>query len=426
MLSVKPSLSQARKPRRGAITVFVALMLIVIFAATALCIDIGWTTLTKSQLQTAADAAAAAGAGQLGENYAAYSTPRQPNKAGLIAQAIQDTDRYTGMYGSYNSAGGVKSLSILAGDMQVGFTDAHGNYQASGYAGYPNTITVVARRDASANAPLPLFFAPLLGKKTQDLSATASATIYTGLISGFDPNGGGVSTGGEFNGGGGGGWGGGYWSSGDGFDCGLLPVAFDVNTWTQFFSTGLSSDGTVHTDSTGAAQIQIYPNPHNSPGNFGLLCIGAWTNATPDYSNWILNGPSAGDLQALCDAGSFPVSLQSPKPWKGSPGLRSTLGGDFASIIGQPRLLPLFQPASVSPYQAASGNGSNTTYAIVGFVGVTVTEATGSGNNLTICVKPCDVTDPTAVFDPSTVYPVGAEPSSQFPSFTHPVPKFTR
>jgi len=169
----------------------------------------------------------------------------------------------------------------------------------------------------------------------------------------------------------------------------------------------------------------VYPNPKNSPGNFGLLCIGPWTNATPDYSNWVLNGPSASDLQCLINAGSFPVSQSSPKPWKGSPGLRSTLSSYFSQIIGQPRLLPLFQPASDSPYQAASGSGSNTTYAIVGFVGVKVTQVTGHGENLNISVQPCDVTDPTAVFDAASVYPVGAAPTSQLSSFAHPSPKFT-
>jgi hypothetical protein len=43
--------------------------------------------------------------------------------------------------------------------------------------------------------------------------------------------------------------------------------------------------------------------------------------------------------------------------------------------MGKPNLIPLFQPVSVSPYQAASGNGSNTTYSIIGFVSVTISQA---------------------------------------------------
>jgi len=123
--------------------------------------------------------------------------------------------------------------------------------------------------------------------------------------------------------------------------------------------------------------------------------------------NWLLNGPSSSDLQFLLDSGELPTSPQAPRAWKGTPGLRTALRKAFTDIIGQPRLLPLFQPASLTPYQAASGRASNATYNIVGFVGVTVTSVTGAGDHLNITVQPCDVTDTTAVFDPSTIYPAG-------------------
>lgn len=469
MLSNYRIVPATSRKRRGAVAVTVALLLILIFAAIAFAIDIGWITLTRSQLQTTADSATSAAAGQLGENYAAYNIPLQPNKSKLVTTATSDALRYGTLYGSYNRAGNVHSPLILPTDVQFGFTDAGGKYTSSGFTGYPNTVKVVARRDSSANSPLPLFFAPVLGHKYKSLTATSSATIYSGLISGFDPNGGGVSRGGAFtvgsaaakgtgsgtgstagsgNGigsasggasgsgsgsggadgsGSGFGWGEGYGdASGDGFGCTLLPLAFDVNSWTDFLATGQSPDGTIYTNTDGAAQIQVYPNPKNSPGNFGLLCIGHWTNSQTDFADWILNGPSYSDLQTLADSGAFPVSQDSPRSWKGSPGLKSSLSKSFTDIVGQPRLLPLFTPASQNPYQAAAGNGSNTTYNIVGFVGVTVTQVTGNGGNLSISVQPCDVIDPTAVFDPSTVFPLGAEPSSQLRSFTRMPPKFTR
>src|SRR5579863_2423375 len=388
--------------RRGAIAVLLALLLIPLLLFVAFCVDIGWIAKTKSELQNAADAAAEAGARQLADNYGAYTVAGSQNGASLVSSAKQNASTFINKYGQYNGAGGVKSLSILSGDVHYGFTDANGNFNAS-YAGYPNTVQVTARRDSSANSPLALFFGSFAGKTTESLTTTAAATIYTGLISSFDPSGGGVSSGATFTGGGGG-WGELYQSSGNGFQCSLLPVAFDVNYWISFVATGVSPDGSTHT-SNGQAQIQIYPSPNQAPGNFGLLCIGAPTNADPSYVNWILNGPSADDLQYLIDNDEVPVSQQSPVAWKGSPGLKSNLVSDFASIIGQPRLLPLFQPASSNPYQAATGNGSNTKYNIVGFVGVSVTQATGSGSNMNISVTPCGVVDPTAVFSPSSVYP---------------------
>ncbi len=411
--------------RRGAVAVLVAVLMIPMLAFVAFCVDIGWMTTTKSELQNATDSAAAAGARQLVDNYGTYSAASSSQRQTLVASAKSAASTYSTQFGGYNNAGGVASLRVLAGDIQFGFTDASGNYESSAtYAGYPNTVQVVGRRDVSANGRLPLFFAGVMGKRDTALTATASATIFTGLITSFNPHGGG--DGADGGGAGGGGVGDDYSGDGSGQGCGLLPVAFDINVWNQFFTTGKSADGVVHTDATGSPQIQVYPSPQNAPGNFGLLCLGSDTNATPSYSNWILNGPGDSDLQNLIGRGRFPVSEPAPKAWKGTPGLHNTLRSDFTAIIGQPRLLPLFKPASASPYQAASGAGNNATYNIVGFVGVTVTSVTGNGNNLNITVQPCSVIAPTAVFDPASVYPAGAEPASRLKTFTHVSAKFSR
>ena len=423
-----------QQKRRGGSLVLIAIMLIVLCGCTALCIDIGWTALAKSELQNAADASAAAGSAQLLANYGAYSLPSQSDPAGVITSAKSSAMAYCTQYAGFNKAGEVSSLNLRSSDVQFGFMDGSGNV-TYGTSSYPNTVQVIVRRDSYANAALPLFFAPVIGTQSWSLTATASSTIYTGVITSFNPNGGGVGSsfsntsagGGSGSSGAYGGWGSSYaHGSGTGsFNCTLLPVAFDVNDWNAFMASGVSPDGGVHDDANNTPQIKVYPSPKNSPGNFGLLCIGPWTNATPDYEDWILNGPSAADLQTLIDEGLFPVSQAAPQPWKGSPGLRSTLSSYFTRIIGKPRLLPLFAPAASSPYQAASGSGSNTTYAIVGFAGVKVTSVSGSGSSLNISVQPCDVIDPTAVFDAASVYPAGTEPATQLHTFSHPAPKFT-
>lgn len=422
--------------RRGAVAVLVALLLIPLFAFAALCVDMGWIAVTQSELQNAADASAAAGARQLVDNYAAYSLPAQRNRSSLAAATEGNATAYSRKFAAYNSAGGAVSLDVLPGDITFGFTDASGQFSpVSGLGGYPNTIQVVVRRDASANGKLPLFFAPLIGKREHALTATASATIYTGVITSFDPSavrssgsGSGSGSSGSENGSGSGGGG----VSGDDYSgegagsCSLLPVAFDVNAWNTFLTTGLSPDRVLHTDSSGSPQIQIYPSPPTAPGNVGLLCIGAWTNSDRDFREWILSGPEEDDLHFLLDSRQLPVSTQAPKAWKGSPGLKSELRREFAEIVGQPRLLPLFKPASLAPYQAASGSGSNATYNIVGFVGVTITQATRNGKNMVIAVQPTSVMDTSAVFDPDTLYPAGAEPATQLKTFTHVAPKFTK
>ncbi len=397
--------------RNGAIAVILAVLLIPLLLFVALSIDIGWITKAKSELQNATDAAAAAGARQLIDGYGSYAMAAESEKAQILKQAEFNATNYAIRYGQFNEAGGVKSISILAGDVQFGFTDVNGNFDPS-YSGYPNTVQVLSRLDSKSNNPLRLFFGGVTGKSNQPIVATSSSTIFTGLINSFDPSGAA--------------WGYDYGGSGDGSGCSLLPVAFDVNDWTQFIKSGVSPDGKAHTDSNGAAQIQIYPCPANAPGNFGLLCIGNWTNSEKKYGDWVVNGPSSDDIQFLLDDNQLPVSPDSPKAFKGSPGLRSALSKNFAGIIGQPRLLPLFEPASTTPYQAASGAGSNASYKIVAFVGVTVTSVSGHGGNLDISVSPCDVMDPTAVFEPSSFFPAGAQSPGQLKTFTFAAPKFTK
>ncbi len=90
--------------------------------------------------------------------------------------------------------------------------------------------------------------------------------------------------------------------------------------------------------------------------------------------------------------------------------MKSTLLTNFQSEIGNPNLIPLFTPASQSPYMAASGNGQGATYAIVGFAGITISEATGHGSNMNISVQPMANIDATTVF--SNVAPAGTTQTS--------------
>jgi Flp pilus assembly protein TadG len=378
-----------RSSRRGAVAVLVAALLIPILAFVALSVDIGWITLTRDELQSAADSAAAAAAQQLMSGSVQYSIPGA-TQGSILSTAETAATTYATQYSGFNAAGGVSSLSLNNADIQFGFTSANGTYSA-GASGFPNTVKVVMRRDGSANGNLGLFFAPLLGVTSESLTATAAATIYTaGTISGFN--------------------------SSAGVNGRLLPVTMDVNAWNTFMATGQSPDGTIHAGPNGAPQIQVYPSPGNAPGNFGLICVGTPSNSTPAFSSWIDSGPSPSDLEYLNSNGLVPVSASSPQQWKGGPGLKSALSSDFASVVGQPHMIPVFQPVSTSPYQAASGNGSNTYYNIVNLVGVTITQATGNGSNMNISVQPCSTLDPTAMYSTSSIVPAltGTQPGTLF------------
>ncbi|MEI8374371.1 MAG: pilus assembly protein TadG-related protein [Planctomycetota bacterium] len=389
----------SRKPRRkGAITVLMAFLAIPLLGMVAFAVDMAWIASTKARLQAAADAAAVSGARQLINGYVLFNAPLATGKEYIISSAETSAKTYAKNFASYNGAGGVDSLTLNDSDIEFGYTSSSGSYSTTLSGKFPNTCKVTLRRDGSANGSLALFFAPVLGISTTAVTATASATIYTGTT---------VSS---FN----------YAA---GINGGLLPVGLDVNVWTTFYATGTSPDGVVHRASNGSPQLQIYPSPGNAPGNFGLVSIGPPATSTPTFSSWLSNGPSPSDLQYFDDNNLVPVSLSSPKAWAGGPGLKSSLGNDFANAMNQSRLLPVFQPVSTSPYVAAGGNGSNSYYNIVGFVGVSITQADGSGSNLNISVQPVATVDPTMNYDPNTVVPAG-EGSSTITTFA--LPKLTQ
>jgi hypothetical protein len=125
----------------------------------------------------------------------------------------------------------------------------------------------------------------------------------------------------------------------------------------------------------------------------------------PAFRPWIDIGQTPNDISYLLNNALLPVSIPSPKNWKVGPGLKSTLQPNFYSQMGVPNLIPLFMPASApagvqaqstGSYVAAAGTGSNATYAIVGFAGIAISQADGSGANMNISVQPSALVDPTA------------------------------
>jgi Flp pilus assembly protein TadG len=387
-------------PRRAAVIPFFALMLIPLLGMLAFSIDAGYMALVRSDLQNAADAAALAGAEQLQSLYVQYNQPGQTSQTSILTQATTNSGASSPMatairFAGYNKAGNVK-LSVPNADVTFGFTDAKGNY-TSPYSGFPNTIQVTVRRDRAANGSLKLFFGPVLGMSSIDLTATARATIYEGTVNSLQVI--------------------------QGVEAHILPVTLDYKFWDQFYSNSTSPDGTIHLNANnGLPELQVFPYPGNAPGNFGLLDVGMPANKTPAFRNWINTGQTPNDISYLVNNNLVPVSLQSPEPWKAGTGVSSTLLSDFQSVEGQPNLLPLFKAAQYpdatngNVYIAASGSGQNATYEIVGFVGVTISNATGSGGNMVIAVQPSAVVDPTAVLTGAT--PAGTQTSPLTPSTT--------
>jgi hypothetical protein len=394
-------LTKHKTTRRGAIAPLTAILLIPLLAMVAFSVDLAYLVTVQTDLQNVADASALAGAQELIVPYVLWSLPGQTSTTqhALRSNAISAARQAAKDYASANVAGGV-NITLLDSDIEVGYTDGQGNYNPNPPdSTFPNTVHITVRRDTTANTSVSMFFAPVLGTNSVDLSASAKAVDYEGEINTL--------------------------KSIPGVEAHILPVALDINVWRTFYNTGKSPDGTVHNAPNGYPELQVYPTDTNTPGSFGLIDTGPPANNAPAFRKWIDYGDTPNDINYLLNNNLLPVSLSAPQPWKVGPGLTDTLKDDFQEQMGHRNLIPLFVPYQRNPYVAAQGQGQGATYSTVGFVGVDITEVTGSGSTLNISIQPTGAIDPTGVI--TTYRPLGTG-TSVFggSSTTFTAPKLTQ
>jgi Flp pilus assembly protein TadG len=393
-----------RQRRRGAIAPLTAILLLPLLALVAFAVDLGWITHTQNELQSAADAAALAGAAQLPDYYAPYYLVLQngqsaysqaQSQAAILTTAENSAKTYAKKYAGYNPAGDVASLTLADSDIEFGYTDSSGNYTPlPTYTGYPNTVKVTLRRDSTANGPLGLFFGRVLGVNTANLQATAAATTYAGTINSFQ-------------------------TTNPSAMAPILPVTYDVNHWNNFIKTGLDPNGNLNTDGNGNPVLAVYPSLKYA-GDFGQLSLDQNNTGASTTSSWISYGASTADLQQDINAGLLPLSQHNPNlppDWLGSSGLSSSTIKTAQSHVGQVYLLPLFKPVndgSLDPslYQPGVGSGSNYYYTIVQFVTIKIYSATDKS----IVVQPVSAIVPDAVF--TGLAPAGPPPSNSSNVYT--------
>jgi hypothetical protein len=373
-------------------------MLVVFLAFVALAVDIGFIVVGHAELQNAADAAALAGASQLLDPALLKGTP---NLSTAIDNAMTNGRAQAQSFAQQNPCVGTalqldgNTDNALSGDICFGMLSNPSNQgqvlvpTVSGVGPYPNSVQVIAHRDATRNGSLSLFFARVFGLANQGVEATATAT-YEGQINGFKIQYPGTTT------------------------CKLLPFALDVNVWNQLVA-GVgpddftrSSGGTVTAGGDGIPECKLFPLSNGNgtgdgslpPGNFGTINIGASNNSTSTLERQILYGPNTSDL-AYYPGGVLQLDpITHTVVMNGDTGVSAAMKDDLAAIIGQPRILPI--------YSSVNGNGNNANYTIVAFVGVTILDVTltGSLSSKHITIQPCYAIEPNALGGgtPSTSY----------------------
>ena len=165
---------------RGTAMIVTVLVLLMLIGFVGLAVDWGYTYRTAQQLQTAADAAALAGAETLFANHASA-------RSAAISLAAAN-----------NAAGKVVSLqdnpsNVSTGDIVLGTYDRPTRTFTPTSQPSANAVYIVARRTTgSIGGALPLLFGPIFGKSTAEVSRGAIAMSegvpsYASIIA-LDPN----------------------------------------------------------------------------------------------------------------------------------------------------------------------------------------------------------------------------------------------
>ena len=221
--------------------------------------------------------------------------------------------------------------------------------------GRSNAVQVRVRRTADMNGEVPFFFARALGFHSVPNRAQATAVVASSF--------------------------GGFRTPADGGNLPILPFELDVNTWNDLLDGGgndqwqrewndATKEWEVSKGGDGVNEVNLFPQGTGSPGNRGTVDIGSSNNSTKDIGRQITDGVSADDLAH--HGGKLEFDANGQLPLNGDTGISAGVKDELGSIIGQPRMIPIFE--------SVSGPGNNATYTIVKFVGVTVLEVKLTGN----------------------------------------------
>nr|WP_271957875.1 Tad domain-containing protein [Rubripirellula sp.] len=417
--------------RSGAVAIVAAILLVMLLGMVALAIDLGYIVLTRTSMQAATDAACLSGGTELIEGLGVAPAPPASVTASATSIACE--------YATFHPNGDVQESFLDAErDVQFGwavFDNELNEWQKNwgeeipGVGGY-NLIGVTMRRSVlgstKGDGPLPLIFAPVLGRTYSTLETTAAAVIMPAK---------GVNVG-----------------NGENATSDVLPFVIHKRLWEKYrraqayYEThGIPTDpldvrdimdnetnnyrGTEPTGeplfghwvpvnnkppefkqdfadiwscecsfdaqnsvtffgSDGILEVDIFPRDDYTSGNFGTVDVGSSSNSTSDISRQILYGVSAEDLSYLPGGQlSLPVNLQ------GDTGVSAGIKDELQDIYGQCRAILLFSTL-VDP-------GNNASFEIIGLAGIRImqVEMTGALTYKHLSVQLCQSTLSNAIPD---------------------------
>jgi Putative Flp pilus-assembly TadE/G-like len=355
--------------RRGTVAVLAGIMMIALLGMVAFAIDLGYLATSQAELQRTADASALAACYQLiykGKPGTPVDLSTQVPNVPVVAR------QYAGLNHVCNSGPGLANSDMVVGFMADPNVPG-GSIDSGANQNLFNAVKVTVRRNGDENGVVPSFFGKIFCVNGTNAYGTATAAFIAN-VGGFSVP---KTTTGQGN-------------------IMMLPFALDLETWNGM----LAGDNSVSTDSWdclsspgyvkgGADQVRevnLFPQGTGSPGNRGTVDIGAPNNSTADIVRQIIYGISPADMAYFpnstlqLDPTSHHCSLQ------GDTGISAGFKAALASIIGQKRIIPIFD--------ACSGNGNNCVYSICAFVAVEICDVQLTGSMVTkhLTVQPCSMT----------------------------------
>jgi hypothetical protein len=365
----------SRKARGVSMILFVAL-LPVVAGMMSVGVDFAVVATAEAQLGAAADAGALAGANTLA-NEATLSTTFN-GWGGLMSQAANSAQTYAQDNNILNQQPVFlpNSANSPGGDIVVGYVNPATNtwYPPPGFMGQYNSVMVNVSRNAQHGGVVPGFFSRILGFHGSSITAQSIGTVVNDQVLGFSPS----AT----------------------QNASLLPIVLDTNTYQLMIENETTdqytynvSQGTVTSGPDGVYESVLYPVSNNDPGNWGTIKVNTSNNSTATLVNQIENGINlSSSIQLDSTTGTYTFS--------GNPGISAGIKGALESIIGQPRVIPI--------YTSTSGNGNNATYTVNQFAVVRIVAVNFQGNPKYVIVQPALTRDPNIIRGgPQTTWSAG-------------------
>jgi hypothetical protein len=352
-----------------------AILLPVFIGFAALAIDTAVVAVARSQMSTAADAAALAGAMQLA------TEDRVRGATSLTTEIIAANKQAVSLATSNNVLGSAPVVSANAsnqsgGQIMVGYLDPTNSSStldsSAASTSLFNSVHVNILRDSAHGGSIPTIFAQLMGFTGSNVTVTSTATAQSYSISGFRAVG--------------------------SLNASLLPIALDQTTWQTMMAgestdqyTYNSSTNTVTSGADGIYESQLYPVSSGSPGSWGTLKVGVSTNSTSILSSQIQYGITPAQLATYPNSTIQLDTTQSPPSitFQGNPGISAGIKSALSSIIGQPVAVPI--------YDESGGSGNNAWYRVIAFQPARILSVNFQGNPKYVIIQPCLLNDQTAI-----------------------------